>query len=152
MWKSYVKSKLANLESQKSAILPHWEALNFDFSNFCTFWRLKFIKLTHFRAPKMAKMSVLVLLQSSKSISRKIWKIEKSWNFHSVDLTFCAFFSYPIFRYLMSWNMKPHFSVNSTHTPYRMQGCVFWAYLSLGFLYHTVKYNTFYVDPCKKIV
>ena len=36
-----------------------------------------------FRAPKMA---VLELLDSLKLISRKIWMIGKSWNFHTVQL------------------------------------------------------------------
>ena len=32
----------------------------------------------------MAKMAVFALLESSKWISRKIWVIQKSWNFHTV--------------------------------------------------------------------
>ena len=32
----------------------------------------------------MAKMAVFELLESTKLISRKIWVIEKSWNFHTV--------------------------------------------------------------------
>ena len=39
---------------------------------FCLFWRLKFTKLTHFRASRMAKVSVVGLLDSPKLISRKI--------------------------------------------------------------------------------
>ena len=49
--------------------------------NFCTLWRLKFTKLTNFKAPKMIKTPVLVLLNSPKLISRKIWMTKKSWNF-----------------------------------------------------------------------
>ena len=48
--------------------------------------RLKFTKLSIFRAPKMAKTAVLKLLHSPKLISRKIWVIVKSWNFHTVWL------------------------------------------------------------------
>ena len=47
----YVKSKLVNLPFQQSVRL--W------IMNFCTFWRLKFNKLTKFRSPKMAKIDVL---------------------------------------------------------------------------------------------
>ena len=65
--------------SAKSAILTHSEALNF-----CTFWKLKFTKSTKFRAPKIAKMAVSELLVSPKLISRNIWVIEKSCNFHTV--------------------------------------------------------------------
>ena len=45
--------------------------------HFCTFWKLKFIKSTEFRAPKMVKMTFLALLDSAKLISRKIWMIWK---------------------------------------------------------------------------
>ena len=51
---------------------------------FDTFWRLKFTKSTKFRAPKLAKTTVLQILDSQKLISRKIWVIGKSWNFHTV--------------------------------------------------------------------
>ena len=57
----------------KYAILTHLEALNFDLHDFFgTFWRLKFTKVTNFRASKMAKMAFLELLDSLKLISRKI--------------------------------------------------------------------------------
>ena len=42
----------------------------FIFFNFCTFWSLK--------------TAVWERLDSPKMISRKIWVIEKSWNFHTV--------------------------------------------------------------------
>ena len=54
------------------------------YMKFCTFWRLKFTKLSKFREQKMAKMAGLELLVSAKLISRKIWMREKSWNFHTV--------------------------------------------------------------------
>ena len=59
-------------------------------------WRLRSIKCTKFRAPKMA---LLELLDSPKLISRKIWMTEKSWNFHTVygwpiDEKFYSPFSY----------------------------------------------------------
>ena len=37
-----------------------------------------------FRDPEIAKTAVLELLDSPKLISRKIWMIGKSWNFHTV--------------------------------------------------------------------
>ena len=64
----YVKSNLAKL-----VILAYLEGLNFDFMNFCTFWRLKFTNLTEFRASKMAKTAVLELQDPQKLISRNIW-------------------------------------------------------------------------------
>ena len=51
------------------------------FMNFCSFWKLKMPKLTQFRASEIAKK----LLDSSKLISRKIWVIDKTWNFHTVQ-------------------------------------------------------------------
>ena len=51
---------------------------------FSTFWGLNCTQLTKFKAPKMAKTVVLALFHSSKLISRKIWVMEKSWNFHTV--------------------------------------------------------------------
>ena len=36
------------------------------------------------QAPKMTKIAVFALLESSKLISRKIRVIQKSWNFHTV--------------------------------------------------------------------
>ena len=46
---------------------------------------MQFTKSTKFRAPKMAKLAILELLDSPKLISRKIWVTEKSWlcNSHS---------------------------------------------------------------------
>ena len=74
----------------KSANLTHSEALDFDFFFliFAPFEGCN-IKLTNFRAPKTA---FLCLLDSLELISRKIWKIEKSWNFHTVQPHCSAFF------------------------------------------------------------
>ena len=89
----YVKSISEFLEVKwHSAISTHLEALNFDFYEFFHIWRPKFTKWTIFRAPKIAKMAVLGLLDSPKLISRKIWLIEKSWNFHTVILKWCVDF------------------------------------------------------------
>ena len=55
-------------KSAKSAILTQLEALNFDFHAFS---RLKFTKLTKFRAEKLPKTAVLEPLDSPKLIS---WK------------------------------------------------------------------------------
>ena len=58
----YVKSKLANAESQNLPFLRIgrlW-SLFFVFLQFCTFWRLKLAKSTKFKCPKMAKTSDLV--------------------------------------------------------------------------------------------
>ena len=67
----HVKSILGIQEMQNLQLF-------FIFMKFCTFWRLKFIKLTKFWAPKWQKVTVLALLDSQKLISRKIWVIEKS--------------------------------------------------------------------------
>ena len=63
------------------------------FMKFCSFWRLKFTKVTNFRAPKMAKAAFLDLQNSPKLISRKIWMTEKSWNFQD----------YSYFTWNQSW-------------------------------------------------
>ena len=55
----------------KSTILTHLEALNFDFYKNFTL-RLKSTKSTIFRAPKMAKMVDLEVLNSPKLISHNI--------------------------------------------------------------------------------
>ena len=61
MWKFH--------DSAKSAILPHLEALKFDYA---FFHRLNLTKRTKFTAPKMTKKAVFALLDSPKLISRKI--------------------------------------------------------------------------------
>ena len=45
--------------STKSTILPHLEAVNFDFYEFCTLDRLKLTKLTKIRSSKIAKKAEL---------------------------------------------------------------------------------------------
>ena len=87
---------LWNSRNAKTAILSHLQALNFDFYNFCTFWRLIFTQSTKFAAPKMAKMAVFTLLESEKLISHKIWVIEKSWNFHTVSFEHVKMRLWPI--------------------------------------------------------
>ena len=79
----YVKAIFVESISAESAILTHLGALNFEFHEFCIFWRLQSTKLTKFRAPNMAKMA-LELLNSPKLISRKIWVTEKFCNFHTI--------------------------------------------------------------------
>ena len=48
------------------------------FMRFCTFGRMKSIKLTKFRTPIIAKSTILELLDSLKVISRKLQATEKS--------------------------------------------------------------------------
>ena len=85
----YVKTILENLEVQNLLFFTHLGALNFDFYEFCTFWRLKSTKLTKLRAPKMAIKAVLELLDSPKLFSRKIWITEKFRNIPTVHFCFC---------------------------------------------------------------
>ena len=54
------------------------------YMNSCTFLGLKFTKETKFTAPKMTKLAVFALQDSSKLNSREIWLIQKSYNFHTV--------------------------------------------------------------------
>ena len=58
-----------------------------------TFWRLKRTKSIKFRPPKIAKMPVLELLDTSKLNSRKNWETEKSLNFHTVN-HYCNMFTF----------------------------------------------------------
>ena len=51
--------KFGDSRSPKSAIYTHLEALNFDLYEFLHFGRLKFTKLTQFRASKNGKIAVL---------------------------------------------------------------------------------------------
>jgi len=57
-----VKSIFVDSRSAKYAILTNAEALNFDLYEFWHFLKQKLMKLTKFRAPKIAKMAVLKLL------------------------------------------------------------------------------------------
>ena len=70
----YLKCKISHLNI-------FWGS-EFWFSGiFPLFGMLKLTKRTKFTAHKMA---VFALQKSSKLISRKIWVMEKSWNFHTV--------------------------------------------------------------------
>ena len=62
--------------------LRHWIWI---FMNFWALWMLKFTKLKNSELLKTAKTVVLELLYSQKLISHKIWMIEKSWNFDTMD-------------------------------------------------------------------
>ena len=70
--------------SAKSAILTHLEALNFEFLYFLHFLKAEIYQMNKIHSPKMAKTAVFALLEFTKLISRKIWMIQKSWNFHTV--------------------------------------------------------------------
>ena len=73
-----------DFKNAKSAFFTTSKALTLYFYDvFCTFWRLKFKKKkSTFRAPKVKKkLAVFWLQEVTKLISRKIWVIEKSWNF-----------------------------------------------------------------------
>ena len=61
-----------NSRSGKSAILTHFEALNFEFYVFLHFLKAVIDQINQMQSLKMAKTSVLELLDSSKLISRKI--------------------------------------------------------------------------------
>ena len=75
-----MKSKLANLHryihvtcSVSKCDLAHLEALNFDFDDF-----LHFLPNQHSLEPlKLQRKAILALLESSKLISRKIWKFHQ---------------------------------------------------------------------------
>ena len=63
------------------------------------FLRLKLIKLINFRAPKMAKMVVLEVLESPKLISYNIWMTGKWWNLNTLLVKFeFLFFEKSFFR------------------------------------------------------
>ena len=75
-WKLFYHSEFMgnwfrDFESVKSTALTHLKALDFDFLNFCTFWRVKLTKITKFRALEIAKMAILDILDSPKMISSK---------------------------------------------------------------------------------
>ena len=55
--------------SAKSAILTHFEALNFDFHEFLHFLKAEIDQFDKTEAPKMA---IIELLHSTKLVSRKI--------------------------------------------------------------------------------
>ena len=70
--------------SANSAILSHLETLNFDFWEFWYFVKAGNDQKIKIQILKMEKMAVLELLGHQNLISRKIWVIEKCWNFHTV--------------------------------------------------------------------
>ena len=77
----------------KTAIFAIFGPLNFV--NLVIFSRQKVQKLIkdqnsqpRAKCAKMAKMTDFALLDSPKLISRKIWVIGKSWNFHTVNSDF----------------------------------------------------------------
>ena len=75
----YVKSILQNLEVLKLTFFAILGALNFisAFKKCKNAWKSKC------RAYNCIKMADFALLEFSKSFSRNIWVIEKSWNFHN---------------------------------------------------------------------
>ena len=54
-------------------------------------------------------MSYFALQESSKLISRKIWVIEKSWNFHTEVITYLSA------TYLMYWAIRSQFMPINAH-------------------------------------
>ena len=57
-----------------------------------TFLKDKIYQINYqFRGFKTAKTAILDILESPKSVSRKIWGIEISWNFHTVHFDFSHF-------------------------------------------------------------
>ena len=58
--------------SAKSIILMHFEAPNCAFYEFLHILKAKITKWATFRAPKMAKIAFLELLQSPELVSRRI--------------------------------------------------------------------------------
>ena len=57
-------------------------------------------------------MADFALVESPKLISRKIWMIEKSWNFHTVSEKIC------LDSYLYSFWVLPRAKYNSTRVKY----------------------------------
>ena len=79
----FVKSILENVEVLKLSFLPFlglWILLIWSIS---AFKKCKNSKESRYSASKCVKMADFTLVESPKLISRKIWVIEKSWNFHT---------------------------------------------------------------------
>ena len=80
----YVKSILENAEVLKLPLLP------FKGSEFCWLGTLhpskiaKIHKKPKLRDSQCVKMAYFALLETPKLISRKVWGVEKLWNFHTV--------------------------------------------------------------------
>ena len=88
---SFTWNQFRESRSSKTAIFANFGALKFVNLVNISLQKLKkcknFIK-TKFRASICVKMADFALLESPKKlISRKIWVIEKSWNFHTVKYT-----------------------------------------------------------------
>ena len=83
----YVKSILGIVEVQKLLFLPFWGLWILLIWWIAAFKKCKNSKKSKFRAFKCVKMADFGLLESSKLISRKIWVIQKLWNFHNVIWT-----------------------------------------------------------------
>ena len=94
------------------------------FMNFCNFWRLKFTKLSEFRASKMAKTTVLELLGSQnwfhvKSEWQKNPEIFNLWvNFHTVNIWFSPYSQHSYWSFWSwstgkgkIWNFPPFFEL-----------------------------------------
>ena len=71
------------------SISTHLESLNFDFYESMHFMKVENYQINKIHTPlKMENTAVLELLDCPKLISRKIRMTEKSWNFHTVNITF----------------------------------------------------------------
>ena len=62
----YVKSSFMDSQSTKSAILPHFGALNLDFYEFLHFLKAVIDQINKIQGPKNGKTAVLELLESQK--------------------------------------------------------------------------------------
>ena len=67
-----MKSILGKLEVQKSAILPHYEALNFEFYEFLHFLKAEIHQIIRIQSYKNGKRDSFELQYYPKLISRKI--------------------------------------------------------------------------------
>ena len=73
----------------KSAIVTHFRGYEFWFLYIFALWKAKIYqiyKIRSLRNSECGKMADFARVESPKLISRKIWVIEKSWNFHTVQL------------------------------------------------------------------
>ena len=103
------------------------------FMNLSTFSKLNFTKSTNFKAVKLSKMDVLVLLDSPKLISRKIW------NFHTVlsakykyllgILNNSYIFCRPWSRFVWNWTLD----LLSIQWIFKLQFCIYCWSSSLAF-------------------
>ena len=68
----------------KCHVLQFWRLWFWFFGQFSAFKKCKICKKSKFSAWKCIKMADFALLESLKSISRKIWLMEKIWSFQTV--------------------------------------------------------------------